>query len=125
MLYSRLRKQGSGAFCFEPVCPRDAVAVGLAQQIHPILANLYQINTTQPPQNPPCWKCQIQLHLTQLALNERLDSRQACRGWRRAAATGGVESAAMAETSFGQKDAGGLAAQWRSFTDLEGNRKGN
>lgn len=112
------------AFCFEPVCPHD-VAVSLAQQIHSILANLYQINSAQPPQNPPCWKCQIQLHLTQLAPNERLDGRQACGGWRRAAATGGVESAAMAEMSFGQKDAGELATQWKSFTDPEGTRKSN
>lgn len=84
----------------------EAVAVSLARQINPILANLYQINTTQPPQNPPCWKCQIQLHLTPLASNERLDSRQARGGWRRAAATGGGESAAMTETRFGQKRCG-------------------
>lgn len=46
-------------------------------------------------------------------------------GWRRAAATGGVESAAMAEMSSGRKDAGGLAAQWKSFTDLVGKRRRN
>lgn len=94
------------AFCFEPVCLCEAVAVSLARQIKSILANLYQINTAQPPQNPPCWKCQIQLHLTQLASNERLDSRQASGGWRRAAATGGGKSAAMTETRFGQKRCG-------------------
>lgn len=115
--------------CFAPICPHEAVAVSLAQQINPIQANLYQINTAQPPQNPPCWRCQIQLHLMQLAPNERLDGGQACGEWLRAAATGGVESSAMAETSFRQKDAcvraRALAAQWKSFTDLEGKRKGN